>query len=167
MMFTNNLRNVVAIAICLASIMMFSGCNKDGDDKSNNSSKNYGYIKYDGKTYDISSAYRDEMSFLGHTTWFHLNANKDGIVVVAEIKRDEDDNAGVDGTYTHTQNDWLITVEEHSNNSFRSIRCSSNAYVEIKSLGGDKYELSGSGTTTEGKSVEFSFSGTAKINSPF
>jgi hypothetical protein len=60
--FKTNLRNVVAIAICLVGFTVFSGCDKENpnnDNETNNNKdkidKGFGWIKYDGETYYLQS----------------------------------------------------------------------------------------------------------------
>jgi ADP-glucose pyrophosphorylase len=144
--------NLFKTIIALGIIVMFSGCKKS-------SGEAYGSIKYDGKTYTISSASRTEYKSEGkNVTQFYMNTEKD-IVVIAEIKTK---NLKPDGVYTHDDNSGLITFEEHTKKGVRVETCSTNTYIEVKSLNEDEYELSGKGATSEGKSVEFNFSGAAK-----
>ena len=50
------LRKVVAIAICLIGVTMFSSCEKTPKD---DDAVNSGWIKYDGKTYNLTNAYAE------------------------------------------------------------------------------------------------------------
>ncbi len=157
-MIQNKKKSVCSLmAIVLLVLTVFISCGKanKGDIK--------GTITYNGSEYKITNAYLVKMN--GSTwddcgpykTWFHLETKED-VFVVAEICRKNSDPSG---TYTHEQNSWLLTVEVQTGSTINSQKCLENAYVDVKSLGDDRYQLTGHGITTkENKSVEFSFEGT-------
>ena len=168
------LRKVIAIAICLAGVVMFSGCNKDDGDNSSKTTTT-GNFKLGNSTYTLDKAkvwWGDGKGNAGITdgqiatsAYFMFYNPKTGNVIEMHVWTDTDDavgsfhtDAGIAGSeYMYTYEVIITAPGAWFDNTIKS----KTKTLQIQRTG-DEYEFNLNSTTEEGKIVEFHYKGKLK-----